>query len=291
MNKKKLFLMGVVSVLFAPYLILQLNAALDSKETDVLNETKQEISVVLESELSEAKKSIESLFGEVDNEEQVSLIKKLPLPTYTTQKFELVGRLKGLSAKQIEEHQQLYQGYVNKRNEIAAHLEDVDRSKANNVTYSPFRGLKLAETYAMNGDILHRLYFQNMGAQGKNIGPKTKEIIIKNFGSVENFKKDLFATASSALGWAITAFTIDDGRVHNYLLDTHNQKVPVMVIPLLVLDVYEHAYMIDFGIKRVPYLDVFWENIDWDVVENRVSFVEKQEEQWNDYFNASIKNR
>ena len=65
-------------------------------------------------------------------------------------------------------------------------------------------------------------------------------------------------------------YGIDDGHVHNYVFESHNQNVPVLSIPLLVLDVYEHAYMIDFGIKRAAYLDVFWENVNWDVVEQRI---------------------
>lgn len=232
----------------------------------------------------------ERLLQELKKEEQkVFENKKLPLPKYTAQKFDLAGKLKGLSKKQIDEHEELYKGYVNKRNEISEQLETADRTKANNITFSPFRGLKLAETFAMNGDILHRLYFQNMGPGGKIIGPKTKELLIKNFGSVEEFKNDLFATAKSARGWAITAFTPDDGRAHNFLLDTHNDKVPAIAIPLLVLDVYEHAYMIDFGIKRVPYLDVFWDNIDWNVVEHRVTFIDKYTSIWNDYFNPVLK--
>jgi superoxide dismutase, Fe-Mn family len=243
------------------------------------------ILIALLSVVSFSSLDCEKLLQELKKEEQkIFENKRLPLPKYSAQKFDLVGKLKGLSKKQIEEHEELYQGYVNKRNEITEQLEAADRSKANNVTFSPFRGLKLSETFAMNGDILHRLYFQNMGSSGKTIGPKTKELLIKNFGSVEEFKNDLFATAKSARGWAITAFTPDDGRVHNFLLDTHNQMVPALMIPLLVLDVYEHAYMIDFGIKRVPYLDVFWENIDWDVIEHRVAFVEKHASMWNDYF-------
>lgn len=225
---------------------------------------------------------------EPKNELLLKKIEKLPLAQHTAQKFDLVHILKGFSTKQIEEHEQLYQGYVTKRNEIAEYLEDADRSKANNATYSLFRGLKLAETFALNGDVLHRLYFQNMGSKKSTMGPKTQELIKRNFGSIEAFKQDLFATASSARGWAITAYTIDDGRVYNYLLDTHNQMVPMLVIPLLVLDVYEHAYMIDFGIKRVPYLDVFWKNINWDIIEYRVAFIEKYAVLFDDYFNPSL---
>lgn len=212
------------------------------------------------------------------------ITKIVPTEKHIPLKFDLVNKLKGFSKKQIEEHEELYNGYVNKRNEIAEQLKTADLSKANNVTSSPFRGLKLAETFAMNGDILHRLYFQNMGNQGSHIGKETLKLIEDNFGSLQAFKDDLFATAKSARGWAITGYTLDEGRIHNYLFDTHNQMVPVMIIPLLVLDVYEHAYMIDFGIKRVPYLDVFWENINWDSIEERAGFINKYSQVWQEYF-------
>lgn len=208
----------------------------------------------------------------------------LPLPQHKPLTFDLSGKLKGLSAQQIEEHEQLYRGYVNKRNEIAQQLSLADRSKANNVSYSPFRGLKLAETFAMNGDILHRLYFQNLTPQATTIGSATEQLIRENFGSMEAYKADLFAAAQSARGWAITGYALDDGRVYNFVLDTHNQMVPMLVIPLVVLDVYEHAYMIDFGIKRVPYLDVFWQSLDWNIIEKRVEFVKKYADIFIQYF-------
>jgi len=213
-----------------------------------------------------------------------SHVETLPLPEHKPLNFDLSGKLKGLSAKQIEEHEQLYSGYVNKRNEIAQQLVGADRSKANNVTNSPYRGLKLAETFAMNGDILHRLYFQNLSPKATTIGNTALHLIESNFGSLEAYKTDLFAAAQSARGWAITGYALDDGRVYNFVLDTHNQMVPMLVIPLVVLDVYEHAYMIDFGIKRVSYLDVFWQALDWDVVEKRVEFVKKHADSFVTYF-------
>jgi Fe-Mn family superoxide dismutase len=97
-----------------------------------------------------------------------------------------------------------------------------------------------------------------------------QDMINKNFGSLEVFKEDLMATALSARGWAITCYNFDDQRLQNYLLDTHNQMVPICVAPIVVIDSYEHAYMIDFGINRKEYLAVLWDNINWDVVEKRL---------------------
>lgn len=190
-------------------------------------------------------------------------------PRYHVKEFSIIMTGKKFSNKQINDHKELYKKYVDKRNEVYEKLQKIDKKSANNVSYSAFRGLKLAETFVRNASLLHELYFENIGGQ-TSIGELTLEIIMDNFDSFEAFKEDLLATASSARGWAIMSYNIDDQRVHNYLLDAHNEKVPVLIIPLLVIDTYEHAYMIDFGINRKEYLDILWDNINWDVVEKRV---------------------
>jgi superoxide dismutase, Fe-Mn family len=189
---------------------------------------------------------------------------------YQPKTFDLTS-VDGISEDQLDQHQKLYQGYVKKRNEIGESLKTVDRSNIANITYSPFRALKVAETFALNGSVLHELYFENLGnGNGCQPGPQTLALIKENFGSFEKFKKDLLDGASCARGWVITAFNIDDGTVANYVLEAHNETVPILCIPILVVDTYEHAYMIDFGINRAQYLDVVWKNINWDVVEERI---------------------
>ncbi len=195
---------------------------------------------------------------------------QIPLQAYTVKQFDLAGNISGLSKEQIEQHEKLYAGYVKKRNEIMQALKTVDRTDAANRTYSPFRALKIAETYAVNGALLHELYFQNLGIQSTTIGPRMKQLVVDNFGSLEAFKNDFMDCGGCARGWVVTAYSIDDGRLHNFVLEEHNQNVPVMIIPLLVLDVYEHAYMIDYGIARNPYLQVFWNHIAWNVIEERI---------------------
>lgn len=196
---------------------------------------------------------------------------------YQAKDFTIVMGPKKLSDKQIKDHKELYVGYVNKHNEIDDALQSVDKSKANQA-YSAFRALKLSETFTRNGILLHELYFENIGT-GTVMGPKTQELLISNFGSVEAFKQDVMATAIAARGWALTCYNLDNQRVQNYLLDAHNEKVPVLTIPLLVVDTYEHAYMIDFGINRKEYLSILWDNINWDVVEKRVV-------KWSSYFQS-----
>lgn len=197
--------------------------------------------------------------------------KKLPLPVYEIQQFRF-DKIPWLTSEQVSQHMELYKGYVNKRNEIANTLKDSDRSSSAGVTYSEYRGLKTAETFAMNGDILHRLYFQNISEKkSQKPGEQMMQLINEAFGTLEAFKNDLQACASAARGWVLTAYSIDDNRIHNFLLDAHNQTVPVLVMPLLVLDVYEHAYFLDFGTKRPSYVQLFWNNINWEVVEERIN--------------------
>lgn len=191
-------------------------------------------------------------------------------PHYTPKEFDLANRINGLSKEQLSDHKTLYERYVAKRNEIAQQLKTVSLDKQNK-TYSPYRSLKIAETYALNGSILHELYFENMNKQPSTIGSQMLALINESFGSFELFKEDLLAAARCARGWVLTCYSIDDGLIHNYVLEEHNQTVPVLIIPLLVLDVYEHAYMIDFGINISLYLDIFWKNIDWNVVEERIN--------------------
>ncbi|MBI2774760.1 superoxide dismutase [Candidatus Dependentiae bacterium] len=190
-------------------------------------------------------------------------------PVHYSKKNFNFSAIKGLSAKQLSEHNTLYEGYVNKRNEIAEKLTTVDRSNQNR-TYAPYRALKLAETYALNGSLLHELYFENMNNEHSSVGELMNNLITKSFGSFAAFKEDLMAAAQASRGWVLTAYSLDDHLIHNYVLEEHNQTVPVLVMPLLVLDVYEHAYMIDFGIKRASYLDIFWDQIDWNVIEKRI---------------------
>lgn len=188
---------------------------------------------------------------------------------YKPMQFDFAQKGVTFSESQMSQHYTLYQGYVKKRNEIDQNLKTVDRSNVANVTYSPFRSLKIAQVFAHNGSILHQLFFENLG-QAEEIGPETQTLLIKNFGSIEAFKKDLLESASCARGWVLTAYCLDDNTVKNFVLDAHHINVPVFVIPLLVVDTYEHAYMIDFGIDRAQYLKDLWNNIDWNIVESRV---------------------
>ena len=178
--------------------------------------------------------------------------------------------LVGISDKQIDFHFDThYKGYVTKLNEVLEKLENVDRSKAHQ-NYSEYRALKVEETFNHMGVVLHELYFENLkNGKGTKPGAKLMEQIGKNFGSFERWKEDFKACGMALRGWAVLVFDLSTGRLINNGLDAHNVYTLTNTIPLLVLDVYEHAYYVDYGPKRAPYIDAFFENINWDVVNKR----------------------
>jgi len=185
--------------------------------------------------------------------------------------FPNLSTVQGISQNQLTQHIGLYQGYVKKINEITTAISGATIDQATmNGSYSPFREMHVEQTFALNGVILHEYYFENIGGHRAAPTDLVKNTFTKEFGSWETYINHLTALGKSARGWVITGYNMRDHRIHNYLLDAHNQLVPVHVLPLLVLDVYEHAYLIDFGTKRAPYLDAFIQNIDWAQVDQRL---------------------
>jgi len=178
--------------------------------------------------------------------------------------------VKGISVKQLRQHYQLYEGYVKKYNEIGDILKNNTNLGTPNATYSEIRSLKLGESYALDGIKLHQLYFENLVGFHKPPSDKILNMIIKRYGSYVKFIQLLKDVALSMRGWAVLAIDTIDDNLHIFGLDAHDVGAIWGAHPLLVLDVYEHAYMIDFGIDRKKYVDTFIENINWDIVSNRL---------------------
>lgn len=177
--------------------------------------------------------------------------------------------MKGISKKTIEEHLKLYQGYVNKYNEIRerlSSLSDDDYGKANQ-TYSLIREFKVELTFAWGGVVNHEIYFTHLGGKGGSPSGELLKQIKKDFGSLESFKKDLKATGLAARGWVWTAWNNKEERLFNYLGDAQNSFPVWYAVPILALDTYEHAYFIDYGVNRASYIDAFLDNLDWEEVE------------------------
>lgn len=175
--------------------------------------------------------------------------------------------LEGLSEKQLAEHHDvLYAGYVKKWNEIREKLKSADRAAANG-TYSEFGELKREETFAMNGVKLHEGYFDNMVSSEKQKIPtpsgKMMELIERDFGSFEAWAADFKALGVAARGWVILAYDLDEKRLYNYLCDSHNQGGVWNSVALLIMDVYEHAYFLDYATGRKAYIEAFFKNINW----------------------------
>lgn len=174
-----------------------------------------------------------------------------------------------ISKRTIEEHLKLYHGYINKYNEIQeklAQLSENDYSQANQ-TYSLIRELKLELSFAWGGIVNHELYFGHLGSDGQLFEGKLMDQIKKDFGSFENFKKDLKTTGLASRGWVWTAWNEKEKRLFNYLGDAQNTFPIWFAKPILALDVYEHAYFIDFGTNRGQYIEAFFESINWQEIE------------------------
>jgi superoxide dismutase, Fe-Mn family len=176
----------------------------------------------------------------------------------------------GISRASVEAHYKLYQGYVAKRNEILAKRAEVDLSTANQV-YSDVRALKIDLTFAIGGVKNHEIYFEHLGGGGGDPTGPIASLIERDFGSVEAWRTDLKATGMGGRGWAWTAYDWDEQRLFNHIGDAQNTFPVWNATPLVALDVYEHAYFLDYQTDRASYIDAFFANLDWDVIASWVS--------------------
>ena len=177
--------------------------------------------------------------------------------------------LDGISREAVEAHYKLYEGYVGKRNEILGKLADVDVSAANQV-YSEVRALKVDLSFAIGGIKNHEIYFEHLGGNGGDPDGLARDLITRDFGSVADWRADLKATGMAGRGWAWTAYDWDEGRLFNYVGDAQNTFPIWNATPLVALDVYEHAYFIDYQTDRASYIEAFFANLDWGVVNDWV---------------------
>ena len=178
--------------------------------------------------------------------------------------------LDGISRESVEAHHKLYTGYVNKRNELLKKLAEVDLSAANQI-YSDLRALKVDYTFAVGGVKNHEIYFEHLGGSGGDPAGAIGYLIKRDFGSVAAWKADLKATGIAGRGWAWTAYDWDEGRLFNYIGDAQNTFPVWNATPLVALDVYEHAYFVDYLTDRGSYIDAFFRNLDWNVVNDWVA--------------------
>ena len=177
--------------------------------------------------------------------------------------------LDGISRTTMEAHYRLYQGYVAKRNEILRLLGGADLQAANQV-YSDVRALKVDLTFAIGGIKNHEVYFEHLGGEGGAPGGAFGALVERDFGSADAWAADLKATGMAGRGWAWTAYDWDEGRLFNYIGDAQNTFPVWNATPLVALDVYEHAYFLDYQTDRAAYIDAFLRNLDWSAVNGSI---------------------
>jgi len=179
----------------------------------------------------------------------------------------LIG-IEGFSETLLKNHFTLYQGYVNNTNK----LQDMLSKKGKDAMNPEYAELKRRFGFEFNGMRLHEYYFENLG--GKTPPDKSgmlNQKLTEAFGSYDNWEQDFRATgAMRGIGWAILYLDNMAGTLFNQWINEHEIGHLAGCKPVLVMDVFEHAFMTDYGLKRADYIAAFFKNINWGVVEKRL---------------------
>ncbi len=190
--------------------------------------------------------------------------------TYTAKDYAGLVGMPGFSEALLKNHFTLYQGYVTNTNKV---METLDQMLKEGKTATPeFAELKRRLGWEFNGMRLHELYFENLGgtaplaATGKLAGK-----VAESFGSIEMWEKEFRAVgAMRGIGWAVLYLDSATGRLINFWVNEHDVAHPAGCTPILIMDVFEHAFMLDYGLKRADYIEAFFKNINWQAAEARV---------------------
>jgi Fe-Mn family superoxide dismutase len=179
------------------------------------------------------------------------------------------AKLKGLSEKLIRSHwENNYGGAVKALNAVEQRLDAMLKDK--DLPAYIYGDLKREELVRTGSVVLHEQYFGNLGGDGKS-GGKVLDLIKQGFGSFENWEAEFRRTAAAlggGSGWVMLSFNLYNGELHNYWAWDHMHNAP-MGRPLLVLDMYEHAYHMDYGAAAAKYIDAFLLNVNWEEVNRR----------------------
>jgi Fe-Mn family superoxide dismutase len=183
--------------------------------------------------------------------------------------------VKGLSEKLLQSHwENNYSGAVKRLNAIDAQLAGLDFATA---PVFVVNGLKREELIAANSMIIHELYFDCLGGEGDPKGALAEQMA-KDFGSVARWKAEFVATGKAlggGSGWVLLTWSPRDKRLVNTWAADHTMTL-ANGRPILALDMYEHAYAMDYGAKAAAYVDAFMQGIRWDTVANRFETYSKQ---------------
>lgn len=195
---------------------------------------------------------------------------------YQAKNFENLIGTPGFSEQLLKNHFTLYQGYVTNTNKLYETLSQmVKEGKAGT---PEFAELKRRFGWEFNGMRLHEYYFENMTKNKKEIdkGGKFYKKIQEDFGSFEDWQKEFKSTgAMRGIGWTVLYFEPVAGRMFNTWINEHDVGHLSGCSIILIMDVFEHAFMIDYGLKRADYIEAFFNAIDWDVVQRRYESAQK----------------
>lgn len=190
--------------------------------------------------------------------------------SYTAKDYAKLIGMEGFSETLLKNHFTLYQGYVTNTNKV---MDILSQMLKDDKTGTPeFAELKRRLGWEFNGMRLHEHYFENLGGKtplDKN-GRLTKKIA-EDFGSYEAWEKDFKATgAMRGIGWVVLYQDVTNGKLINFWVNEHDVSHPAGGNPVLVMDVFEHAFMLDYGLKRADYIGAFFKNINWATAEARL---------------------
>jgi Fe-Mn family superoxide dismutase len=186
--------------------------------------------------------------------------------TYESKDFGTLKGMLGFSENLLENHFALYKGYVNNTNEILDMLADL--TKHAKVASHEYGELKRRLGWEWNGMRLHELYFSNLGGKGSfNRGNRLSRLMDQQFGSYENWEYEFKAIGGMrGIGWTVFYHDSVENRLINMWINEHDMGHPAGCVPLLVMDLFEHAFILDYGLNKKDYMAAFFENIDWNEV-------------------------
>lgn len=189
---------------------------------------------------------------------------------YQPKDFSYLIGMPGFSEQLLKNHFTLYQGYVANTNKLVELLESL--AKEGKAGTPEFAEIKRRLGWEWNGMRLHEYYFENLGGNGE-IAKESRiyTTLEQNFGSFENWLKEFKATGlMRGIGWVILYQDLSTGKLINVWINEHDVGHLSGGNPVLVMDVFEHAFMLDYGLKRAEYIEAFFNNINWKVVEERL---------------------
>lgn len=189
---------------------------------------------------------------------------------YEAKDFEKLLGTSGFSDQLLKNHFTLYEGYVTNTNKVSTLLKEM--AAQGKIATPEYAELKRRFGWEFNGMRLHELYFGNMANGGKKLdtsGALAKKIT-EEFGSLEQWEADFKGTGTMrGIGWVVLAFDAVGNYLFNTWINEHDVGHLAGATPILVLDVFEHAYMIDYGLKKVDYIAAFMNAVDWGAAEGR----------------------